>query len=85
MINKSRVVQRKRISKTKGRDMFEKMNERVKNMTVMDIGLVKFSAFFFAIIIIKLFPQLLKINYAVLIALVLACGIKPLYQFWIKK
>jgi len=65
--------------------MFEKMNERMKNMTVMDIGLVKFSAFFFAIIIVKLFPQLLKINYVVLIVLVLACGIKPLYKFWIKK
>ena len=65
--------------------MFKKMNERMKNMTVMDIGLVKWSSFFFAIIIVKLFPQLLKINYIVLIVLVLACGIKPLYKFWIKK
>ena len=65
--------------------MFENWNERIKKMTVMDIGLVKFAAFFFAIIIVKLFPQLLKINYAVLIVLVLACGAKPLYKFWIKK
>lgn len=65
--------------------MFKKMSEKIKNMTVMDIGLVKFTAFFFAIIIVKLFPQLLKINYAVLIVLVLACSIKPLYKFWIKK
>jgi len=65
--------------------MFRKMNERMKNMTVIDIGLVKWSSFFFAIIIVKLFPQLLNINYAVLIALVLVCGIKPLYKFWIKK
>jgi len=65
--------------------MFEKMNERLKKMTVMDIGLVKWSVFFFTIIIIKLFPQLLKINYAVLVALAIACGAKPLYKFWIKK
>jgi len=65
--------------------LWEKMNERMKNMTVMDVGLVKWSVFFFTIIIIKLFPQLLKINYVVLIVLVLACGIKPLYKFWIKK
>ena len=65
--------------------MFEKMNERMKKMTVMDIGLVKFTAFFFAIIIVKLFPQLLTINYVVLIVLVLVCGAKPLYKFWIKK
>jgi len=65
--------------------VFEKMNERIKNMTVMDIGLVKFSVFFFTIIIVKLFPQLLNINYVILIVLVLACGIKPLYGFWVKK
>lgn len=59
--------------------------DALKKMTVMDIGLVKMSVFFFAIIIVKFFPQLLKINYAVLIVLVLACGIKPLYKFWVKK
>jgi len=65
--------------------MFENWNERIKRMTVMDIGLVKFTAFFFAIIIVKFFPQLLKINYAVLIVLVIAGGARPLYKFWIKK
>ena len=65
--------------------MIEKMNERLRRMTVLDIGLVKFTAFFFAIIVVKLFPQLLTINYVVVIVLVLACGIKPLYKFWIKK
>lgn len=65
--------------------MFKEMNERLRRMTVIDIGLVKFTAFFFAIIIVKLFPQLLKINYAILILLVLACGIKPLYKFWLRK
>lgn len=64
---------------------WKNMDAKVKKMTVMDIGLVKFSAFFFAIIIVKLFPQLLKIDYVVLIVLVLACGIKPLYKFWVKK
>ena len=64
---------------------WKNMDEKVKKMTVMDIGLVKMSVFFFTIIIIKFFPQLLRINYAVLIVLVLACGIKPLFKFWIKK
>lgn len=65
--------------------LWKNMDEKIKKMTVMDIGLVKMSVFFFTIIIIKLFPQLLRINYAVLIVLVLACGIKPLFKFWIKK
>jgi hypothetical protein len=61
------------------------IGEKIKKMTVIDIGLVKWSVFFFTIIIVKLFPQLLKINYTILIVLVLACGAKPLYKFWIKK
>jgi len=65
--------------------MFSDWNERIKKMTVLDIGLVKWSAFFFAIIIVKLFPQLLKIDYPILIILTLICGAKPLYKFWIKK
>jgi len=64
--------------------MFEKMNERIKKMTVMDIGLVKWSVFFFTIIIVKLFPQLLRINYVALFVLMIACGAKPLYKIWIK-
>lgn len=61
------------------------MDEKVKKMTVMDIGLVKWSVFFFTIIIVKLFPQLLKINYVVLIVLMLVLAARPLYKIWIKK
>ena len=64
---------------------WKNMDEKVKKMTVMDIGLVKWSVFFFTIIIVKFFPQLLKINYVVLAVLMVACGAKPLYKFWIKK
>ena len=65
--------------------MFDKMNERVKKLTVVDVSLVKWSVFFSTIIIVKFFPQLLNINYWVLILLTVACGIKPLYKFWIQK
>jgi len=66
-------------------EMFGKMNQRVKNLTVVDIGLVKWSVLFATIIIVKIFPQLLKIDYVVLVALMLICGAKPLYKFWFKK
>jgi len=65
--------------------MFKNWNEKIKKMTVMDIGLVKWSVFFFTIIVVKLFPQLLRINYAVLIVFTLVCGARPLYKIWIKK
>jgi len=64
---------------------WKNMDEKIKKMTVMDIGLVKWSVFFFTIIIVKLFPQLLRINYAILVMLMLACGARPLYKIWIKK
>jgi hypothetical protein len=65
--------------------MFEKMNERVKRLTVVDISLIKWSVLFATIIIVKLFPQLLQINYTALIVLMVACAVKPVYKFWIKK
>jgi hypothetical protein len=65
--------------------MFEKMNERVKKLTVIDIKLIKWAVVFATIIIVKLFPQLLKISYPVLVVLVVACSIIPFYKFWIKK
>ncbi len=65
--------------------MFEKWNERVKKLTCVDIKLVKWATFFATIIIVKFFPQLLKIDYWVLIVLMVACSAKPFYKFWIKK
>lgn len=65
--------------------MFENWNERIKTMTVMDIGLVKWSVFFATIIIVRLFPQLLRIHYIVLFVLMIACAARPLYIIWIKK
>jgi len=64
---------------------YNAMNEKIKKMTVLDIGLVKWSVFFSTIIIVKLFPRLLNINYAVLFVLVIACAAKPVCKVWIKK
>lgn len=61
------------------------LSERIKKMTIVDMSLVKLSAFFFGIIIVKLFPVLLNISYFVLVILVIACGAKPLYVVWFKK
>lgn len=65
--------------------MFDKMNERIKKLTVIDIGLTKWSVFFATIIIVKMFPQLLNIGYPALIILMSALAAKPIYAVWIKK
>ncbi len=65
--------------------MCQSLNERVKKMTVVDIGMVKLSVFFFTIIIVKLIPGLLNISHPVLTILVIASAALPLYDLWIKK
>ncbi len=64
--------------------MFGKMNARVKKLTVVDIALIKWSVFVAAVIIVKLFPQLLQISYPVLILLLVVFAAKPFYRFWVK-
>ena len=65
--------------------MCMKLNERLKNLTVIDIGLTKMAAMVFGITIAKLFPQLLNLNFVTLIVIMLILGAKPLYTFWLKK
>ena len=65
--------------------MLEKMNAGVKKLTIIDIGLIKWSVFFATIIVVKIFPQLLSMGYPILIILMLALAARPLYTIWIKK
>jgi len=65
--------------------MIKYLNEKVKTLKIWDIGLIKWSVLFATIIIVKLFPQLLNINYIVLVILMIACMARPVYKIWIKK
>jgi len=65
--------------------MFKKLNKRAKKLTLLDIKLLNLAILFFAIIIVKIFPKLLAINYPILIILTVACLAKPFYTFWIKQ
>ena len=65
--------------------MFNILNERVRRLTAIDISLIKWAVFFATLIVVKIFPKILKINYLPLVTLVVICSIKPFYKFWIKK
>lgn len=65
--------------------MFEKLNARAKNLAFMDITLIKWAVFFATLIVVKIFPQLLQLNYLLLAVLMIACSAKPFYNFWIKQ
>ena len=64
--------------------MFKKWNDNVKKLSFLDIKLIKWATFFMSIAIVKFFPQLLKIDYWVLILLAVLCSLRPFYRFWIK-
>lgn len=65
--------------------MLEKLNKRIKKLTIIDIGLTKWSVLFATIILVKIFPQILRIHYSILIVLLILCSVKPIYDFWFKK
>jgi len=65
--------------------MFKKVNQRAKNLSLMDVKLIQLSTLFSGILLVKLFPSLLRISYLVLSVLLLICLVKPFYSFWIKK
>jgi hypothetical protein len=51
--------------------MIKSLNEKVSYLAVIDIGLI----------IVKLWPSLLTIDFTILIALVILCAAKPCYDF----
>ena len=65
--------------------MFEKLNQKAKNFTYIDIKFIQLAVIVLTIILVKLFPQLLKIDYWILIVLFILFAVKPFYKFWIKK
>ncbi|MCK5287504.1 MAG: hypothetical protein KAI91_07865 [Candidatus Omnitrophica bacterium] len=61
------------------------LNEKVKKLSFIDLKLAEYGIILGTIIIVKIFPQLLKINIGVLLILALVFLVKPLYSFWIKQ
>jgi hypothetical protein len=65
--------------------LFISMNERAKKLSIFDIKLSQGAAMCLMLIIVKLFPQILRIDTGWFIALALLLAIKPLISFYGKK
>ena len=65
--------------------MINALNNMVRKMDVWDVGLTKLAVLAAAIIIVKIWPQLLDFNYSVLIVLVVVLVIRPVYTIWFRK
>ena len=65
--------------------MLEKLNQKVKKLTYIDVKLIQLAVIILTIILVKLFPQLLNIDYLILAVLFILVAVKPFYRFWIMK
>jgi len=65
--------------------MINALNKRLKKLDVLDIGLLKLSVILAAIVIVKLFPQLLSVRYSILLILVILFAVRPVYSFLMRK
>ena len=65
-------------------EFIKSMNHRVTKLGFFNIQLVKISNWFFALIVLKLIPEILNMNTKWFVVLLALCSIKPFYVAWIK-
>ncbi|CAB1056361.1 hypothetical protein D1BOALGB6SA_1097 [Olavius sp. associated proteobacterium Delta 1] len=65
-------------------EFIEKMNQRVKKLSIFDLQLIKWSSVFFALFIAKIIPEIMNVNIVWFLMLCILCILKPFYVAWIK-
>ena len=66
-------------------EFFGGLNQKVKKFSFFDIKLIQFTTLFAALILVKLVPEILKVNIWWFVVLLVVCLIKPLFVFFQKK
>ena len=59
-------------------------NRQVRKFTVFDVKLAQWAAIGFALIIVKLFPQIMSLSIWWFVALLVICVVRPAYVFGLK-
>ncbi len=65
--------------------LLEDMTRRVKKFDIIDVKLAQGAAMFFALVIVKLIPDIMDLSIWWFVVLLVICAIKPVYVFWIKE
>ncbi len=66
-------------------EFFGALNQMVKKFSFFDIKMIQFTTLFAALILVKLVPEILKVNIWWFVVLFVVCLIKPLFVFFQKK
>ena len=59
-------------------------NRKVKGFTILDVKLAQGAAVGFILIIVKLFPQIMRLTIWWFVAFALICALRPAYVVWAK-
>ncbi len=60
-------------------------NNRIKKFTIFDVKLAQGAAIFFALIVVKIFPEIMSLHIGWFIGLSIHFGLRPGYALFIKK
>ena len=61
--------------------MWEYLDKRARRLGILDTKLAQAAAIFFALVIVKLIPQIMKLNIWWFVLLAILCAIKPVITF----
>lgn len=61
------------------------LNKKNSNMDVLDMGLTKWTMFFFTIVLVKFWPIITTLDWYIYLIAAIILSIRPLYHFFKKK
>ncbi len=62
--------------------MWEYFDERARRLGIVDTKLVQAAAIFFALVVVKLVPQIMSVSIWWFVGLAILCAIKPVITFY---
>jgi hypothetical protein len=62
--------------------MWEYFDKRARRLGILDTKLVQAAAIFFALVIVKLVPQIMELSVWWFVVLAVVCAIKPMITFY---
>ncbi len=66
-------------------DPIQYFNNRIKKFTIFDVKLVQLAAIFFALIVVKIFPEIMNLHIGWFIGLCILFAVRPVYTLYFKK
>ena len=62
---------------------FDYWNRKVRKLTIVDLKLIQVASMAVILIVAKLLPQIMTLSIWWFVALLVVCGLRPIYAFWL--